>query len=437
MISEPATSCQAESVDALRRENGDVAYAFALSTLPGMGPVTLRHLLATLPARDCWDRLLRGSLGPVVAGLPRRVAQGAAVGRWREAAANFAPESALCSARSSGIGVHVLGDVDYPRFLVDELAAPAVCFTLGAFRLHGTDEIPRVALVGTRSSTYYGDEVAAELGAGLAAAGVCVVSGLASGIDAAAHEGALVHPGAASPLAILGGGIDVVYPTANRRLRARLIGAGTLVSEAPPGAAPERWRFPLRNRLIAAAADVVVVVESHARGGAMHTVDAALERGVPVAAVPGSVRSAASRGTNALIADGAAVVRDVDDILGLLSLRRAAYPTSAQRGISTSEHDVSTSRCGGDVAMRVIAAIGDAPTALEMVLRRTGLAIGEASVALDDLVRRDVVRRSGGGFVLVAGAPSRVDAAIGARAGAPSEGVRAPSGDAGAPSGEA
>lgn len=422
MSGTPAPGHVSEAAGAVRREVGDVAYAVALASLPGMGPATLRQLLSVAPARSCWEQLCSGALAPSLLGGRRRAAdRRAALERWRAAARLVRPEEGLASAEASGIAVHILGDRSYPGVLAEEPTAPAVLFTLGGRCGLGSDDAPRVAVVGTRSSTHYGDEVAAELGAGLAAGGVTVVSGLATGIDAAAHEGALVHADRAAPLAIVGGGVDVVYPQSNRRLRARLVEAGTLLAEAAPGAPPERWRFPLRNRLVAAAVDVVVVVEAHASGGAMHTVDAALARGVPVAAVPGSVRSSASKGTNALVADGAAMVRDVDDVLALLALRRAGRPqppschglvraagAGGDRGRAISGVTGTPSRPAGgrdgapvepgSPAHRVLGALDDSVSSLEVVLRRTGLAIGEASVALDELVRTGQVHRGPGGY---------------------------------------
>jgi DNA processing protein len=156
--------------------------------------------------------------------------------------------------------------------------------------------------------------VAFELGAELTAAGVSVVSGLALGVDASAHRGALTVEGA-EPIGVVGSGLDIVYPRANRDLWDAIAAKGTLFSEAPPGSAPERWRFPARNRIIAGLADAVVVVESHDRGGSLHTVDEAQTRAIPVGAVPGPVTASASAGTNALIADGAVPVLGLGDVL--------------------------------------------------------------------------------------------------------------------------
>src|SRR5204862_479680 len=155
--------------------------------------------------------------------------------------------------------------------------------------------------------------VARQLGRELAAHGVAIVSGLAIGIDGSAHEGALAAK-AAPPVGVVGSGLDVVYPKRHRHLWDAVAAAGVLLSEAPMGAVPERWRFPARNRILAALSDVVVVVESHAAGGSMHTVRAAIDRGIPVMAVPGSMRNPAAAGTNQLLSEGVPPARDPDDI---------------------------------------------------------------------------------------------------------------------------
>jgi DNA processing protein len=244
----------------------------------------------------------------------------------------------------------------------------------------------RIAVVGTRRCTAYGLDVARDLGRGLAEAGVTVVSGLALGIDGAAHEGALVAgAGAAPPVGVVGSGLDVVYPRRHRQLWRRVAEAGALLSEAPPGAPPEAWRFPKRNRILAGLSDVVVVVESHATGGSMSTVRAAIDRGITVMAVPGSVRSPSSAGTNGLLADGVAPVTDVGDVLVALSLEGAGA-TAPLLAPTSAEIDDDP----------VLAAVDWTPTATEEVLRRTGLSVPDAATQLTRLEVRGLVRRRGG-----------------------------------------
>jgi DNA processing protein len=229
-----------------------------------------------------------------------------------------------------------------------------------------------VAVVGTRRCTRYGREVAAELGEGLAAAGVAVVSGLALGIDAAAHVGAL--RGGAPPIAVVGCGLDVVYPRANRGLWQQVAATGVVLGEWPLGVAPVAWRFPARNRLIAALADVVVVVESHDRGGSLSTVAEAARRDRPVMAVPGPVRSPASAGANRLLADGCAPVCGLDDVLVALGLSPGRRRPARERRPAPD----------ADGAV-VLDALGWQAASLEQLAVRTGLRIGALVVALERL----------------------------------------------------
>jgi DNA processing protein len=312
------------------------AYAVALASLPGVGPRSLRTLLDHSTPRAAWRALVGGKVQ-----LPPS--------RWADSAVGEAKRidvAALWVAHvRAGVNVCTIGQPGYPAVLADDPEAPAVLFSLGDPRV--LDAAPRVAIVGTRSATRYGLGVAAQLGADLAAAGVIVVSGLALGIDGAAHEGAVAawHASrgsatpagdaapdaipssarrAAPPFAVVAGSVAAPYPRQHAGLWRRVADAGAVLSESPIGAADLAWRFPMRNRIIAAVSDVVVVVECHPRGGSLHTVEAATARGVPVGVVPGSVRSPASAGTNALLADGCFVVRDAADVLVAVGLSSAA-----------------------------------------------------------------------------------------------------------------
>jgi len=201
----------------------------------------------------------------------------------------------------------------YPEGLAD-LEKPPTMFVLGE-----TSTAPAVAVVGTRKCTRYGLTLADAFGRALARAGWTTVSGLARGIDAAAHRGTLSEGGEA--VAVLGSGIDVIYPYENADLYRRIVaGRGAIMSEYPPGTPPDRWRFPARNRLIAAIASGVVVVEAGETGGALITARLAAEMGRPVFAVPGDVDRPASMGCNRLIRDGAHPVLGVDDLIAELSL---------------------------------------------------------------------------------------------------------------------
>lgn len=226
------------------------------------------------------------------------------------------------------------------RFPVGLLALehPPPIFVLGAL-----GEAPAVAVVGTRRCTRYGMDIAVGLGRAIGEAGWTVVSGLARGIDVAAHRGCLDVGGHA--VAILGSGVDVCYPKENQEIYQSILDArGAIVSEYPPGTRPDRWRFPARNRLIAAIADVVVVVEAAKTGGALITARIGAEIGRPVFAVPGDLGRPASEGCNMLIRDGAHPVLGVEDLIEDLSLiigppqpRAPDPPAIPMRGMTVDE----------------------------------------------------------------------------------------------------
>jgi DNA processing protein len=204
------------------------------------------------------------------------------------------------------------GDL-YPEALRDAPDAPWALIGRGdAGLLEGLEPFGAVTVVGARRATSYGREIARELGRELAAAGMVVVSGLAFGIDACAHRGAI---DAGRTIAVLGCGPDTAYPAAHRSLWRQICEKDLVISEFPPGAAPWRWTFPARNRIMAALAGMTVVVEAAARSGSLITADLAADLGRDLGAVPGPVTSRASAGPNNLLAGGACVVRDAQDVL--------------------------------------------------------------------------------------------------------------------------
>jgi len=308
-------------------------------------------------------------------------------------------------AAAAGLDVVCRHDAAYPSRLREDRSAPAVLYIAarpgeGAARLIDLagDGTPVVAVVGTRQSSPDGAEVARALGRGLSAAGITVVSGLALGIDSAAHTGAV--EGGGRTIAVLAGGADRPYPLRKRALYERIRGCGAVVSEMPPGFRPFRWAFPARNRTIAGLADATIVVEAAGRSGSLITAELALDLGRDVGAVPGPVLSWRSAGTNALLRDGATVIRDARDVLDLvlgidaaaaLAARVATAPAPAPpdlprglRGLLAAVED------GGDAPARLAAGGGDAAAAV-----RAGL----TELELLGLVRR----APGGRYVRVIG----------------------------------
>lgn len=226
----------------------------------------------------------------------------------------FDPGAARERLRDAGLLAVCRCEPSYPGPLRDLTDPPAVLHVAGDLACVGLPDA--VAIVGARQATDYGLAVARDLGRGISSASVSVVSGLALGVDSAAHAGAL--EGAAPPVAVLAGGAERPYPASKRQLYAAVRAAGAVVSEMPPGVGIHRWAFVARNRLIAALARVVVVVEATERSGSLTTADFAQQLGRPVGAVPGPVTSRFSAGTNMLLASGACVVRDTRDVLDQL-----------------------------------------------------------------------------------------------------------------------
>lgn len=386
----------------------ELGCAALLAGLPGMGPARLRAIVHRWGPVEGWARATSGRadrLAPVleppegpaaaiegwpVAHDPRPVVQA-----WAAAGLGADPQATLAAHHAAGVLVLLEGDERFPHALRADLAPPAVLFAQGSLEHL---EHPRAAIVGTRRCTGVGAGMARELGRELALNGVMVVSGLALGIDGAAHRGVLDGLGrapdaAAGPVAVVGSGLDVVYPSRHRDLWAAVRDHGLLLSEAPLGTRPAPWRFPARNRLIAALADVVVVVESHITGGSLLTVGEAERRDVPVLAVPGSVRSPAAAGTNHLLADGCHPVRDVTDVLVALGLTPAA-----RRRVS--EHRPTPSANG----TTVLEAFDWEPATLEHLAARTHLPLGELVLAVEALLADGWVRLEGGWYERVAAA---------------------------------
>jgi len=355
------------------------AYGAALLGLPSMNPRTLRLLLDGSPPSLVWSDLVSNRQVNRLTSLHKLSAT--AKSNWRAAARSTDVDELWCRCTAAGVTVLLRGAEGYPARLAGDAHAPAVLFAAGDVSVL---EGPTATVVGTRRCTGYGAEVAWTLGRGLAAAGVVVVSGLAAGIDAAAHGGALSAE-AGPPAGVGGSGIDVPYPAGNAGLWRAVTRTGVMLSEAPLGAAPTAWRFPERNRILASLGDVVVVVESHRVGGSMHTVEAAIARGKPVMAVPGPVTSPASEGCNALLVDGCAPARDVEDMLARIALERPAPPAP--------DPEEEPEPTGDD---RVLWAVDPTPTMFETVLGRTGMNPVEAAAALGRLEAAGRVLRGAG-----------------------------------------
>jgi DNA processing protein len=238
-------------------------------------------------------------------------------------------------ARAAARGIHVLAWND-PRFPMTLLAIPDVPPVLWYRGALGGLDAPAVAIVGSRAASAVALETAARLAADLAARGITIVSGLARGVDSAAHRGAMT---AGRTIAVLGSGLDRIYPAEHKGLAAAIAEQGLVVSEHPPDAPPLPFHFPLRNRVISGLSRAVVVIEASDDSGSLITATCALEQGRDVMAVPGNVLSGRNKGGHALIRDGATIVESADDILAEIGLAPAAAPArsaEASRPASTT-----------------------------------------------------------------------------------------------------
>jgi DNA processing protein len=296
----------------------DLQSAVAVSTLSGLTRVRAFAVLKTLREQGAFP-----TLEDVVA----CAAPGANVDRLAAESRTHAADLLERAARSR-IGVIRATDENYPSLLLTIPDPPPVIWTLG-------DEAaltrPAVAIVGSRAATAYALEVAARLGAELAERGMLVVSGLARGADGAAHRGCLEAGGAT--VAVLGSGVDRIYPREHDALAANICRHGALISEHGPGVAPLPEHFPLRNRLISGISLGVVVVEANEKSGSLITARYALEQGRDVMAVPGSVLGGRNRGSHALLKDGAKVVETADDILDELGWSGSLSPKISSKSL--------------------------------------------------------------------------------------------------------
>jgi DNA processing protein len=330
------------------------------------------HVLDLAPAeRRARLRLARSTrIGPVT---------------FHEAIAHFGSAQAACvrlatctdadldreEERLCGAGGHflVIGDAAYPAALAALPDAPPVLSAMGDTSLLRR---PTLALVGAREASMAGRRFAAELATALGATGFAIASGLARGIDTAAHEAAL----GTGTVAVLAGGIDQIYPPQNAALHREIALRGLLLSEAPVGMPPLARAFPRRNRIVSGLSAGVIVIEAAARSGSLITAQRAAEQGREVFVVPGSPMDPRYAGSNTLIRDGAILVRDANDILGVLG-----YPTASVQRIE-SKRTIAP----GTEAAQVLEALGAVPTAVDELVRRcqvSAAAVAEVLLALE------------------------------------------------------
>lgn len=284
--------------------------------------------------------------------------------------------------RVAAVGAHILTweDEGYPKLLAEIPDPPPVLYVRGELR---PEDAWAVAVVGTRRASTYGREVTRRLVTVLAQSGVTIVSGLARGIDAVAHQTALEAGG--RTMAVLGCGIDLVYPPEHRELARRIAAQGALVTEYPPGTPPEPGNFPPRNRIISGLSLGVLITEAGRDSGALITADYAAEQGRDVFAVPGSILSAGCAGTNRLIQNGATAVLDVADILQELNLTMVAEQKEARQALPTTETEAL-----------ILAHLSAEPVHVDDLTRAVGLPVAQVTSTLALMELKGMVRQVGG-----------------------------------------
>ncbi len=276
-------------------------------------------------------------------------------------------EEELSRAQNFGVTIISWDSPDYPKALKSIYNPPMLLFVRGDVSQLNR---PAIAVVGSRAATSYGLKIGRRLGAELAGNGLTVVSGLALGIDAAAHAGAIEARG--STVGILGCGVDVPYPRRNISLAGKIVANGAVVSEYPMGTKPEAFRFPARNRIISGLAMGVVVVEAAARSGSLITARLAMEEGREVFAIPGRVDSNKSAGTHKLLQDGAKLVNRISDIFEELAIPLASFSLDKDKNDSANEiADVSVKL--GDAEEKIMAVLDVYPQNIEIIINKSGI----------------------------------------------------------------
>jgi DNA processing protein len=349
----------------------------ALCSLPLLGPMTVRRLLRHFGSAEAVFGADTGELARVPGMGGKRAAGIREFGGFEELERN------LALLRREGVRVCLEGEEGYPEGLLAlGEDAPLVLYLRG--EIVREDQFA-VAMVGSRRPTRYGLATAETMAAELAGMGLTVVSGLARGVDAAAHKGALKAGG--RTLGVLGSGIDVLYPAENRGLMLRMTETGAVMSEFPPGRPPLQQNFPRRNRLISGLSLGVVVIEAAARSGSLITARHALEQGKEVFAVPGNISSAVSEGTNALIRDGARVALGAQDVIQELAPQLRGYIKSARRGDEVPLSDEEKALCE---------AMSREPRHIDDISRECGMGVSTALALLLQLELKGVVGQTEG-----------------------------------------
>jgi DNA processing protein len=357
--------------DGLRGSEHETAHWLAISRVPHIGPVRIERLLErfgslatawSAPAEELRVTLDSRSVAELIAARNR-----------------IDPNEEL--ERISRLEIRAVhpGHTSYPRLLAETAGRPTILYVRG--EIHPGDE-SSVAIVGTRRATPYGRQSAERIATELAQAGVTVVSGLARGVDAAAHRAALAAGG--RTIAVLGSGPDVIYPAEHQRLAEQILESGAVISEFPPGAKPDARNFPARNRIISGMTLGTLVIEAPSRSGALITATFAADQGRDVFVIPGSIFAQSCEGTNGLLRDGARLVRNGADVLEDLGLTASTKSAASQNQLPLDADE-----------QRLYGALGKEARHIDEVAEEAGLTAGAASALLLTMELKGLIRNYG------------------------------------------
>ncbi|HEY3310790.1 MAG TPA: DNA-processing protein DprA [Anaerolineales bacterium] len=351
----------------------DKRYWVGFTLVKGVGAVRLRALLDHFgEASAAWNA---SAFDLVAAGLSPRLAE-----RVLQVRKSVGLDDFMARVEKNGIRVLTWDDAEYPAHLKEVDQPPPVLYVRGELN---PEDAWSVGIVGTRAVTSYGRQVTEELATVLAQNGVTVVSGLARGVDAVAHNAALKAGG--RTLAVLGSGLDRIYPPENRQLAEKIFAHGAVISDYPPGTPPDAANFPPRNRIISGLSMAVVVVEAGETSGALITAEFAAEQGRDVFAVPGMIHAPLSKGTNRLIANGARVLLTPADVLEALDLTRNVERREVRRAVPADATEAA-----------LLKFLGAEPAHVDDIRAGLGLPVEKISAALTMMELKGMVRQVGG-----------------------------------------
>lgn len=351
----------------------DKRYWIGFNLIKGIGAVRMQALIQHFGDLELAWKAAPADL--VQAGLAGKVIE-----RILQARETVDLEKLWEKIESQGIKVLTWQDESYPNRLKEIDQPPPVLYIRGEYL---PDDLFAVAIVGTRRVTAYGRQITEELSSFLAANGITVISGLARGVDAVAHQSTLRAGG--RTIAVLGSGVDKIYPPEHRRLAEDMMERGALVSDYSPGTPPDASNFPPRNRIISGLSLAVVVIEAGETSGALITAEFAAEQGREVFAVPGSILAPQSKGTNKLIQKGALPLLSVDDLMQVLDLTRVGEQKAARKVIPTDETEA-----------RLMSVLGSEPLHVDEIRNQAELPIEKVSATLALMELKGMVRQVGG-----------------------------------------